>query len=363
MRILHIVKVGGLANGISSVIISLSSAQKKNGEDVRVLNLESKCLDFPGGITCSSKHEFIRELDTFNPDIVIFHGMYYPELKSYSKIIRKRNIPYLIQPHGSFSIEHYNSKKLKNFIFQKLFLTQFIANSRGFIFLNEHERDNFVFRKPSVREFIVPNGCESHDNRAKAENKIHKLTFLYLSRIAILHKGLDYLVEGIKLFLSEYKESYGSEVEFIFYGPGREKDLETFKNLIEPIKSSIFYGGPVHGEEKLKAYENADVFILTSRFEGFPVSVLEALSFGVPCMVSEATNVADIIRKYKCGWVLENTNPSTIARMLVHIVKEYRKERESLIANSISASENYSWNKIADIAVGVYSDVIDNKKG
>ena len=98
--------------------------------------------------------------------------------------------------------------------------------------------------------------------------------------------------------------------------------------------------------------------MLTSRFEGFPVSILEALSFGCPCMISEATNVAEIINRYNCGWVLDDITPSTIAETIRTAIRDYLANKQKLVDNAILASEEYLWDRIAQRSIDLYTSVI-----
>ena len=63
------------------------------------------------------------------------------------------------------------------------------------------------------------------------------------------------------------------------------------------------YIGPVYGEEKQKQLAKCDYFIHTSRYEGMPMAVLEALSYGIPCIVTTETNMEDIISGSNGGFV------------------------------------------------------------
>ena len=356
MRILHIVKVGALANGITSVVSALSKAQEGAGAQVEVININSHAPDNLGFRKSTSSLEFVRILKEFKPNIVVFHSMFYPELKNYSKILRAHTIPYIIQPHGAFSKENYAKNKLKKWVFRKLFLNRFITGAQGWVFLNEKERQNFVLRAPNIKELVIPNGCYRHSYDKNNVNK--SITFLFLSRIVLYHKGLDNLIEGIKLYLQSAPKEASPTVEFIICGPGTGEDLKRFKSLLPHYDNRVKYVGAAYGEEKDKLFANANIFMLTSRFEGFPVSILEALSFGCPCMISEATNVAEIINRYNCGWVLDDITPSTIAETIRTAIRDYLANKQKLVDNAILASEEYLWDRIAQRSIDLYTSVI-----
>ena len=107
------------------------------------------------------------------------------------------------------------------------------------------------------------------------------------------------------------------------------------------------------GEEKEHILLESDVFLQTSRTEGMPMGILEALSYGIPCLITEGTTLGKFINEYNSGWVAETTVDS-IAKMLVRSVNE----KERLLSKSQNAiktiEENFSWDMIAEKTVMEY---------
>ena len=77
----------------------------------------------------------------------------------------------------------------------------------------------------------------------------------------------------------------------------------------------------ISGEEKVQKLLESDVFIQTSRHEGMPMGILEAMSYGVPCAVTDGTNLGEFIKDNKCGWNCETTVLG-ISEMLEKILLE-----------------------------------------
>ena len=80
------------------------------------------------------------------------------------------------------------------------------------------------------------------------------------------------------------------------------------------------------GEEVLRCLLACDVFVHTSRSEGMPMAVLEAMAMGRPCLVTPGTNMADVVCEGG-GWQCQ-PDPDSIAESL----KDIYQQRDSLQA-------------------------------
>ena len=80
----------------------------------------------------------------------------------------------------------------------------------------------------------------------------------------------------------------------------------------------------VFGVEKESVLRNADFFIMTSRYEGMPMSMIEAMSYGVPCFATKGTNLADEIREWDAGWSCETSIEGIVSglnRLIIDVDK------------------------------------------
>lgn len=119
---------------------------------------------------------------------------------------------------------------------------------------------------------------------------------LIVSRIDIEHKGLDTLVDILA--------SMNFNWHLTLIGSGDVRDEAKFKKLIEDrgIKDKISLLGAKQGIELKNYYKQGSIFLMTSRFEGFPMSIGEAMANGLPIVsfaldgVKEATG----IKNYSC---------------------------------------------------------------
>ncbi len=356
MRIVHIGNVNCNANGVGQVIKALSSAQTGLGHEVMTLTARYKQDELASFIEVHRTSDFINLINKFHPDIFVFHSLYIWEYIKFYKILRNRGIPYLLQLHGALSEENYKKSHLKKVIANALFYNKFIRNARRIIYLNQGELEKSIVKRINPKSVIIPNGCETPNVSPCIRRRENgRIEFLYLGRIEIYHKALDVLVEAIEKIRGS---NYADKIHFTFYGIGEDDHLSRFKEMLKPIADIATFKGPAFGEAKEMAYQNADYFILTSRSEGMPMAVLEALSYGRPCFVTPATNVADIIRNYHSGYVSE-LDVDILASDIIKAFEYYENNKEALFRNSLSAAHDYHWEQIAKKTIGIYSDVIN----
>lgn len=138
---------------------------------------------------------------------------------------------------------------------------------------------------------VVHNGIENIPEsfiRSKPNFK-EKKTALFLGRLT-LQKGPDWLIKIAKRVLE-----YRKDVEFILGGTG-----EMMPNVINEIVSNgltnnVFCLGFLNNEDREKAFENADVYVMPSVSEPFGLTAVEAAQRGVPVIMSKQSGAAEVL--------------------------------------------------------------------
>lgn len=356
MNIIHIGHATIYANGVGQVIMNLTKAQRDKGHIVTSLTVcKKKDLSLPL-IEVSDIYNFTQIINDSKPDIVIFHSLYLWKYIIFYKLLNQKNIPYLIQLHGALSQENYKKSHLKKWLANFLFYKSFIKKAQGIIYLNDGEYAKSIVPQMNDKYAIIPNGVALYPIHKKPHNSQVITHILYLGRIEGYHKGLDILIEAIKLLENK---GYSEKVHFDFYGTGDSKAVELFKSQIKELSKIATFHGPAYGKLKENVLANSDIFILTSRSEGMPMGVLEALAHGMPCIVTPQTNMADIIETNQCGWVT-NLGANYIAETIETAIRHFGNNSTELQSNAKKAASQYSWDKIADKTISLYSDVIVN---
>lgn len=230
------------------------------------------------------------------PDIVIFNEVYKLEYINLYKECLNRKLKYVIIPHGCLVKLSQRKHKLKKVIGNLLLFNKFISSANAVQFLNEKERDNSIgFKYKKI--IISGNGIDASIKKA---NKYKSNDFIYIGRYALYIKGLDMLV----MICSKYHEWFKkNNIHFNLYGRDSLNGVDKLRSLISKngVEDTIIINDAIYGQEKEKVLLNAYAFIQLSRHEGQPMGIIEALSYGLPCIVSYGTSFGEYVNNNDCG--------------------------------------------------------------
>ncbi len=296
------------------------------------------------------------------PDLVHFHDIYYPFQSALAIQMRRRGWKYIVTPHGGLQDAWQSRKFLKKFLGNEFFLNSFITRSEAVHVLNEFEAISFKKRFPRVKTFMIPNGVSTDvlmmsdqlSSSINASSGRSHLRLGFIGRLDINHKGIDILLNAVKLL----QKQSGIPMEFVFVGNFRaNRDRAIFKKLVSSLEDpgKVIYVGPLIGRDKWEMLASFDVFVHTSRYEGMPGSVIEAMAFCKPCLVTSGTNMQDIIQECQGGYVVEN-DAQSIAGGLIKIMQS----KEDLLRRGRNAQEYVRKHLTWDIIACDYAEEIQN---
>ncbi|AMV62335.1 Glycosyltransferase [Pediococcus damnosus] len=149
----------------------------------------------------------------------------------------------------------------------------------------------------------------------KADLSAHTIAFT--ARIAIQHKGIDFLLEAAQYLPDDWKIAMAGE--------GSDEDMEIFKQLVKKfdVADKIIYRGALKDEELQAHYETASIFVSTSRWEGMPLVIGEAMGFGLPIVAMENTGSREFLGNSEYGILTKAQDvPDFVAGLNKLIVSE-----------------------------------------
>lgn len=364
MNILHIANIdlsvdGGGMNLVIPELAKLQYESKNDCDSVNLLVLNNK--KSPAGKFNFNIYYWddISNITFSNFALIVFHSVYNLKYYNLYKKCLNYNIPYIIVSHGGLAKTTMKRNVIKKRLYKKFFLDSFVRKAASLCFTSKAEHQHSLY--PNKNSIYVPNPIQSHTEEPLINKRIGKeIRLIFLSKIDFYYKGLDLLMlvlknrelADLKINLSIY--GYGESKDIDLNNiPKEEKDVLRLLSLINENKNiKISYKGPVFGKEKLEALRNSDIYILTSRSEAMPLSITEALSLGVPCIITEGTNMGDYLCKFKAGWVSEFSE-SDLLRTIKKAIIDYRQNPAYYRNN---AYQCYQWLSSKQIGLDSLND-------
>nr|WP_017554767.1 glycosyltransferase [Heyndrickxia coagulans] len=272
-----------------------------------------------------SKRKVYEKVKKLKPDIVFFTDIKQIPFKS-SKFKK------ILMVHNSY--EHYRSgrltRKLLDAHYKEIDKVIFLSKEDLKKYTIDFSADNgeFVYNISQIKPCI----------RTNFNNK----RIVYFGRLENKQKQIDH---AIKIVEKLVKKKVFDGWEFHIYGSG--PDREVIKNLIveKKLEKIIILKGTTSEVEKVLG--NSDIMILTSDYEGLPMSLLEGASSGLS-LVSYDTSpgIHDIIIDNFNGYIIEKNNIEFFTEKIIHLISNIELRKEFGKNGVKHIKENFSDEKI-----------------
>ncbi len=194
---------------------------------------------------------------------------------------------------------------------------------------------------PHEKISSIPNGIVLPESRPRIKPNSNKLQIIFVGRL-VEQKGLDVLLESARILK---KAGLSFEIRIVGAGPLRPK-FEEYCQRFDLCDNMIFIGGlrPEDVSEQLSA---ADLFVLPSRYEGFPGALLEAIAHGLPAVATRVSGSEEIIDD-NIGWLIPIDDPHALANALKEAITLDRETLNTMGKKARQkASEQYDIDHIA----------------
>jgi glycosyltransferase involved in cell wall biosynthesis len=209
---------------------------------------------------------------------------------------------------------HFHTKGVENFVIGstvKTILVRFFLKNVNLILLSPLLESDFAKVNTYKRILFLPNGVEDR----LTTNEFYKIIedkFSDFKTLNVLYLSNMIKSKGYFRVLELAKQVKGVSIQFHFAGSWQsQKDEGEFFHFIKynNLSDKVFFHGFVSGKEKEELFKKAHIFIFPTRYtnEAFPLSILEALSYGIPVIATDEGSIPYILNK-KSGIVLSGVD-------------------------------------------------------
>lgn len=282
------------------------------------------------------------------PHLVHMHSVFLLRQATLAYQLSSAKVPYVVTPHGGLDSQR---GRLKKSIYNLLIERRRFARAAAITVVAPGEAETvqaFVPRYKNIVKWVANPFDAQGLTDIQWQGNLSARKVVFLGRFDVLHKGLDFLVEMAK---------YLPDVEFHLYGNEDQKTKQWLKQLQGNCTANVHFHAPVFGSEKLYVLTDASLYIQTSRWEGFPVSIVEAMHLGLPCAVSERPKFASLFREQDLGLVLSQ-DANTAAAQLHEALNQQERLRYWSESARAFAYQHFEPHTVAKHYLELYEEVI-----
>ena len=289
----------------------------------------------------------------YNFDLIDLHWTF-PDLPCGNWLSKKINKPFHVTLRGMEAFHLQDSGLRKHIV------AHYLKKADKVISLSEEmAKKADQLANTGERTFVIRNGVDTDkfyyldQSQCREKLALSRTEKIILGVGALIHrKGFDLVIKG----LEEVIATTGLEnTKFYILGAqGPEGDYrKELKQFIEHhnLQEYVVFVGVVPNSELITWYNAADVFCLSSRGEGSPNVLTEALACGTPAVATLVGSVPEIMTcEDELGYGVENENQQGITEHLIVLLSHSYDRKKQAVAFS-----KYTWNWCAEKVMGVYN--------
>lgn len=297
---------------------------------------------------------FAKVLLIDHPDLVHIHSSFGPSFYRKLPFIYMASfagVPIINHIHGAdFDSFYLNASEKK-----KKQIRDAYSRCKKLIALSAEWKERLSKIVEENKVVIIENysvlNLEAFNNR---NNRKVNNTVLFLGEIG-RRKGC-YDIPAVMKKVAEQIPS----VKFVLAGAGTPEDEAAIHSLISEnhVEDNVVFPGWVRGETKEKLLNEADVFFLPSYNEGMPMSILDAMGYGLPIVSTNVGGISKIVHDGSNGCCCEPGDIERFATAIVEILKDDVIRHRYAETSYQIVSSQYSLNQHLEKLTAQYNEAI-----
>jgi len=244
------------------------------------------------------------------------------------------------EPNQFYENEKLSFKKIILLLYSKI-----VYNKCDLIVVTTNDIKNYIINKFKIHNKkikVIPNYVDTNIFSAIKIKKKKFKNFVTISRLTN-QKNLEYLFKEI------------ARGKFKLDIIGSKKNLDSYKNLAKKLNANVNFVGPIKNNKLMNFYKKKDLFILLSRYEGNPKSLLEAMSCRMIVLASNVRGIKNIIQDNRNGFLINFKNGELVKK--VNYLSQ-KKQLEKIRDNARKyIMDNHSLEKISLLEKKIYYQV------
>lgn len=293
-----------------------------------------------GGESFTSWH-FDSELCTLNPNVIIAHAFRHTHTTRALHTAEKLNIPVILVTHAPFNTGNESRSlpaKLAITLYDRFIAPHTLKQFARVIAITHWELPHLKkLGVPSSKIIYIPNGIPQQFFTQKPARE-QKNKILYFGRIAPV-KDLETLIRALALMKNK-------EAILELAGPTEPAYLKKLTSLIVQLhlSSRVSFTPAIYDlRKKIAKYDSAHVYVLPSKREGMPQSLVEAMARKKLVIASDNLGAQDLIQDKKNGFLFPVGGAHALAQTLDKAFSLSPKEARKLQAAARASVRQFAW--------------------
>lgn len=284
--------------------------------------------------------DFGSEFEKLNPDLVIVHTIHPHSFKAL-KYSQNLGVPCFLVTHAPFAVKRNPLLYLATKSYYSLKVKPKINQFKKIIRITEWETP-YLNELGAEKEKIIyiPNGIPKEFFKEKIR-PFKGRTIVFLGRIAEI-KDLETLIRAVNLVSIK-----NPDVQLKIIGQAEAYYLKRLKSLVSQLnlQDSVKFIAPIYDlKKKINALQQADLFVLPSKREAMPQSLIEAMSLGKIVISTNTMGGKEIIQNGKTGFLFNIGNEKDLASIIEFCLnKNNSKLISSIQKNTRKKAEEFNW--------------------
>jgi glycosyltransferase involved in cell wall biosynthesis len=348
---------------ISDKILTISTSRKENkGGIAMVVNTLSNYYESFNYIPSTrSQNSFVMCWYFGGCIIKLFYYILIKRIKivhlhgaSYGSFIRKMIIINICKFFKIKTVYHIHGAEFELFYkkYNKLEIIRNTINKADVLVVLSNSWQKFFESVTATKKiFVLNNIIEKPDFERSYSHNYLPITFLFLGRIGD-RKGIFDLLEVIK----KYKKDLTGKILLHIGGDGDTDKLIEFI-ATNKLHDFVVFEGWVSGEKKKELLKMCDIYILPSYNEGLPVSILEAISYGMPIISTLVGGIPEVITDKENGFLIRPGDKQKIFECISYFI-EYPKEIERMGKKSTEIATVFYPEQVVHKLENIYKNLL-----
>lgn len=336
-----------VAGGVARVATELANLFDKNGHEVSLIDFSGKnefYYTIEKDIECPSVIKeryfrikllkslfFLKHIATRNPINVL--NLYKVQIEELIGFLKENKhdililcqglltsiIPRIKQDLPNIKIVAWQHNEYDTYIkiYYKKFLNYYLRGlelADLIVCLTKDDQQKFKKFNRNVCFIYNPLTIKNVYNK---KSKLDEKNIIYVGRLLMKQKGLDYLIEIGNKLKNDWKILVAGD------GPDKKKFIKLIKK--NKLENKIILKGVLKNEELENFYLSGSIFISTSRWEGFGLVITEAMNFGLPIVSFENTGPKEILKNGDYGILVKKNDINEFIKKLNVLMNDPQK--------------------------------------